>query len=558
LIELFDPQRDGYRSQHKEMLLIGSPGCGKTHSILESFVLPALVDHRPSKILACTFARDAARELRDRISAAAQIKTQDLLRTGSTIHSEAKWISEKTYGPTKLHKEVAPDEDEWRGGLGHQRGTLREDAIRLWDLGRQVCVIDSLPKTEADVMRVLYRGLDRSGSKHRVDDLALEILAYEAAKAADGTVDFTDLLLHALWSGHVVDRAVLVVDEAQDLTPLQIALVRLWAQGAEQLAWIGDPDQGIYNFNGADGTHLTRMIESGLTTRSLQQSYRVPREVHAVARRIILRNRDRVDAPYLPSRMPGEVYEAASLSEGIGYVEDASERGSVFLLSSMGRRLRLFAAELDQRGVPFRYRAAKYDKSSPWGNTSARYAILALCDILVGHLVGKDQLRALIEKIRVHSDAGDFFTGTKTDAKAACSALEPGEFLHAENIGRVGLDYSEIASCASLEAALARMGEMDRSAPQMRIYERLGEPGLRREPPLVLATFHGCKGLEADSVMVDLEGSHYAQSAVKRGDTREIEGYRRTLYVACTRARASLCLSHAPNDLGRLLAIQLF
>lgn len=568
MIKLFDPARDGYGSGHQTTVLIGPPGTGKTSAVLKSWLVPALAELGSNDVLACSFTKAAAGEMRYRLSRDTGHDEFYLRRTCSTIHSESfrmvrlannavsVWDGSKAKPRQRVAQAIAenPDpeeyiDDPWEK-LARPCSELRAEAERIWGIARHKWPLD-IPG-DGGLARYVSRCLTFTESRFRSDEIAAEIKAFEAEKKSVNAIDFTDMLTCAM-DCDPPGRELVLVDEAQDLSPLQILLIEKWADVARSLVWVGDPDQGIYRFSGADGAHLTGLMDRSedVCVRSLQQSYRVPAAVHRLARGCILHNRLRIDAPYLPADKNGDVFEAES-HRVPEIAESESRSGSVFLLARTCAALGQYAKDLEEAGIPF----ANERGASPMKQTAMVNLVIGLHDILSGRLVGKDQLKAVVNAIPGRPRSS-FLTGTKKAAQTAVNALEDGEHLRPEDITSVGLDSAEIASCGTLPAALAHIARLEASLPQLRIVDRGGVQSLRHEPSITLTTMHASKGREAHTVILDLDAPWPVRKMVRSGDAEEIEAERRVLYVALTRTLHCLVLVRGMDDLADLLGVRL-
>lgn len=573
MIHPFNPARDGYGSGNPVTVLIGPPGCGKTSSVLNSWLIPSLADLGSNDVLACSFTKDAAGEMRDRLSKATNQDEFYLRRACSTIHSESfrlvrlassgvsVWDASKAKPRKKVIQAIAEKTDpeappeELEDGWEHYAkpcSELRAEAERIWGIARHKWPDDIPPLEHAKLARYVSRCLAFTESRFESSEISAEIRAFEAEKKAVNSIDFTDMLVMALdcdppW------RELLLVDECQDLSNLQIKLIEHWAESSRALAWIGDPDQGIYRFSGADGAHLTGLMgrSDELCVRSLQKSYRVPAAAHRLARAVILRNRMRIDAPYHPADKPGEVFDAEE-HRVPEIAESEAQSGTVFVLCRTCARIGEYAKDFEEAGIPF----ANERGSSPMKQTTLVNLVVGLHDIISGRLVGKDQLRAVVNAIPGRP-RNSFLLGTKKAAQTAVKALEDGQHLRPGDIGSVGLDRAEIASCGGLTAALEHIGKIESTLPQLRIVDRAGVQALRREPAITLTTMHASKGREARTVIVDLEAPWPVRKMVRSGDAEEIEAERRVLYVALTRTMHCLVLVRGLDDLADLLGVRL-
>jgi superfamily I DNA/RNA helicase/RecB family exonuclease len=263
------------------LLVLAGPGTGKTTTIVEAVVSRIDRGLDPEQVLVLTFARKAAAELRERITARLARATKEPL--ARTFHSyafgvlrrEAALRGEPTprllSGPEQdlvirdlLAGDVGAGAGSWPARLHPALGT-RGFAQELRDL----------------IMRAYERGLtpsdlNRLGREHGRDDWQAaarfmrqygEVTALREAAAYDPAE-----LIRAVVSLWISDpallarereaRQVVFVDELQDTDPAQIELLRLLAGGGRDLVAVGDPDQSIYGFRGADVSGIERFPET--------------------------------------------------------------------------------------------------------------------------------------------------------------------------------------------------------------------------------------------------------------------------------------------------------
>ncbi len=254
----------------RPVLILAGPGAGKTRT-LAGRVLHLLELGVPAPdIAAVTFTRRAAGELRERLTrfmrAAGMpaVVTQAEVPEADTLHALAlrRWAGR---APLLLPEEAARKAFAARNPLWKAR-----DAARAWgafSLARERMQVADLPEE----------------IRHAAE-------GYQVWKADRGLADYTDLLekwLEALQSGELTPpwRHVLV-DEAQDLSPLQLALLRALlphggACDGAGFFGIGDPDQAIYAFRGADADveNSLRAMWPELETLTLSESYRAAQAV---------------------------------------------------------------------------------------------------------------------------------------------------------------------------------------------------------------------------------------------------------------------------------------
>ncbi len=288
---LDDTQHAAVTSDARVVRILAGAGSGKTRVLTRRIAHRAATgDADPRRILALTFTRRAATELEQRIGS---LGIHDA-PTAGTFHGVAfaqlrSWWADRGKVPPRLvqHKAsfvrrvLGPDEAPHALSVAHE---LDWAAARLVD-----------PSAYAATMRRLGRRTPLPP-----DRIASVIEAYTAEKRRRGVVDFDDLL--ALCTRALVaDRAFgeaqrwrfqhVFVDEFQDLNPLQFRLLRAWLppDGEADLCVVGDPNQAIYGWNGADNRYLARFDElfPGAATVRLDRNYRSSPHVIAAATAVL-------------------------------------------------------------------------------------------------------------------------------------------------------------------------------------------------------------------------------------------------------------------------------
>jgi superfamily I DNA/RNA helicase len=154
--------------------------------------------------------------------------------------------------------------------------------------------------------------------------------AWEDWKRENRFMDFTDLIEAGLRNFKIAPERpnVIVVDEAQDLTRLQLKLVRQWGRHADHILIAGDDDQSIFTFAGACPEVLLERDGEEFFNHVLSQSYRVPRAIHALSQAWIQQVARREPKEYKPRDEDGEVtlFHRASYREVHAALDDAERR----------------------------------------------------------------------------------------------------------------------------------------------------------------------------------------------------------------------------------------
>jgi hypothetical protein len=223
--------------------------------------------------------------------------------------------------------------------------------------------------------------------------------AWQRYKDETGTMDFTDLIEVALRDVSHPPGApdIGFLDEAQDLTPCEMALWRKWAAGMDKIIICGDPDQAIFSFKGARAAEMLTPIPEE-NVRVLKQSYRVPAAVHEVAQAWIekIPPTHRKQVEYLPRDYPGEVrhtdHHYKDPDPLVRLAEPYLEAGkTVMFLASCSYMLSPLLDALRNRGIPFSnpYRRRRLDWN-PLYRPEDKFTAVSRVAAFMGHLISWD------------------------------------------------------------------------------------------------------------------------------------------------------------------------
>ncbi len=263
------------------------PGTGKTKTLVSR--LRYLLEYRkvrPAEITAVTFTNQAAAEMRERIEK----------ETGKKQAGRAMQIG--TFHAICLNFLKEQGEEFTLMGEAQQR-IMAEEVISYTGVNAKPGkFLEQVSRRKSDMDAVLTEDFlsgdisDKWISDDPVWQQAFRI--YEERKNELHLLDFDDLLLRTVGcieSGQVTDSwekrfRYLLVDEFQDINPAQLKLVKLWSQAGRELFVIGDPDQSIYGFRGADSACFERLGKEydDLEVISLKENYRsVPQILKAAS-----------------------------------------------------------------------------------------------------------------------------------------------------------------------------------------------------------------------------------------------------------------------------------
>jgi superfamily I DNA/RNA helicase len=386
-------------------------------------------------------------------------------------------------------------------------------------------------------------------------------------KDENNIYDFTDLIDECLKNmpyapGH---PEVLFVDEAQDMTKLQLTLIRSWGQQMDWIVLIGDDDQTIYRFTGASpDAFLNPPIEAKMKT-VLNQSYRVPRKILERANDLIHKVKNREPKIYSPrinkvtnKEAVGAVHKHTAdwryPNELIDLIEKYDNK-SIMFLASCSYMLAPLIGELRNRGLPFHnpYRKVRGDWNPLQAGSTGISSKEMLINFLDSGIDGKFWNIVQFVNWAKYIKVGETNSGIKRKTgkiginrlKKAIDDNEPG-FHTSRNV------IAQILTEKGIKNALNRniewlMDHLPLNRYQtmqypFKIFKKSGYDALKKIPQIIPGTIHSVKGAEADIVVLFPDISQQAQAEIDSS----IEGFDsiiRTFYVGMTRARQELILT---------------
>ncbi|MFG2572433.1 ATP-dependent DNA helicase UvrD2 [Streptomyces sp. NPDC048481] len=546
VLEGLDPeQREVATALRGPVCVLAGAGTGKTRAITHRIAYGVRAGIlQPSSVLAVTFTNRAAGEMRGRLR---QLGAQGV--QARTFHSAAlrqlQYFWPKAIGgslPRLVDRKIQlVAEAAAACRLRLDRGELRDATAEIeWSK-----VTQTVPGDYARAAAKAGREVPRDPA-----EIAQLYAAYEDLKRARAVIDFEDVLLltvAVLQDRHDIAEQVraqyqhFVVDEYQDVSPLQQRLLELWLGERDDLCVVGDASQTIYSFTGATPDHLLdfRTRHPGATVVKLVRDYRSTPQVVHLANGLLAQARGRAADHRLElvsQRAPGpepayteypdEPAEADGAARRIRELLDAGvPAAEIAVLFRTNAQSETYEQALADRGVPYQLRGAERFFDRP----EVRKARVALRG--AARFGGNDTL--LEDAVDLPSQVRAVLSGEgwTTQPPAGSGAVrERWESLAA--LVHLAQDFAAARPGATLADLVA---ELD---------ERANAQHAPTVQGVTLASLHSAKGLEWDVVF--LVGVAEGMMPITYAKTDEqIEEERRLLYVGVTRARERLHVSWA-------------
>ncbi|MGY1751353.1 MULTISPECIES: ATP-dependent DNA helicase UvrD2 [unclassified Modestobacter] len=548
LAGLDEQQRAAAAAVRGPVCILAGAGTGKTRTITHRIAYGVhLGEFVPEQVLAVTFTARAAGELRGRLSALGVGGVQ-----ARTFHSAA--MRQLRYFAPRVLGGPMPEliENKLRVVAGAAtRNRLTTDRTSLRDLASEIEWAKTTLATPEDYpARAAAAGRELPFDAAAVAEV---YRSYESAKQRDGTLDFEDLLLvtaYAIEEHPDVAREVraqyrhFVVDEYQDVNPLQQRLLDAWLGGRAEVCVVGDPNQTIYSFTGADPDYLLGFADryGDAEVVKLERDYRSTPQVVGLANKLIgqapprkglpglrlLGQRPEGPAPRFVEH-PDEPAEAAAVAKACRELIDSGLPASeIAVLFRINAQSQVYESALADVGVPYVLKGGERFFERP----EVREAVL----LLRGAAAGGHEEGALVPTVR--------------DVLASVGWAE-----HQPPAGGAARDrWQSLAALVDLAVDLvAEQPTLDLAGFVAHLAERANAQHAPTVQGVTLASMHAAKGLEWDAVFVVGLVDGVVPIAQSQSRPEAVEEERRLLYVAVTRAREQLTLSWslARNPGGR-------
>jgi DNA helicase-2/ATP-dependent DNA helicase PcrA len=600
------PQREAVLTSEGPVLMLAGAGTGKTAALTAR--LAHLVRSRrawPSEILCVTFTNKAAREMRERVGQLIGPAVEGMPWLG-TFHSIAARMLRK-------HAELV--------GLQSNYTIIdTDDQLRLL---KQLIVAENLDEKRwpaRQLAGLIDRWKNKGLNPGELDALENEAYAngkgqrfyqlYQDRLKALNACDFGDLTLHMLnvfrqhrdiLAQYQQRFKYVMVDEYQDTNQVQYLWLRLIAQERKNICVVGDDDQSIYSWRGAEVANILRFEKDfpGAKVIRLEQNYRSTPDILAAASGLIDANSERLGKTLWTEQPGGDkvrvigVWDGPEEARRVGEeIERLEHEGAPLNRIAILVRAQFQTREFEERFITiglnykivggFRF----YERAEIRDALAYLRLIAQPADDLAFERIYNTPKRGLgdktLEKLHRHARtlgmplaaaALDIADADELPARARNTVLslmrdfarwrELSGTLAPAELARTVLDESGYTAALQAERSAEASGRLDNLTELARAleeYDTLGDflehvslvmdnDAADDAEKVTIMTIHAAKGLEFDQVFLPgwEEGVFPSQRAMDEGGLASLEEERRLAYVAITRARKRCTIIHAAN-----------
>ncbi|CAB3390657.1 ATP-dependent helicase [Kyrpidia spormannii] len=619
-IRLNRVQRQAVLYTEGPLLLLASPGSGKTTTIVMR--IGYLVEEKgvePSRIKALTFSRAAATDMKQRFQqffpgpAAGGVDF-------STIHSLAFQVVQEHFRRAGIKYRVIEGDAGGQVASGphpgppHKRQILRELYRRIVGENLTEDQLEELTTYITFVKNKLVP-VERLAHVHcdvpEAQRIFREYEAFKRAEAGGLLIDYDDMLVMAnrilekdeeLLKKYQARYDYILIDESQDTSLVQHAIIEKLARDHENLCVVADDDQSIYGWRAAEPKYLLdfKKVYPRALILKMEQNYRSSKNIVHVANQFIKRNKNRYDKNMFTFNPPHRDIviqdlvdyrqQAKYVVEQISQLENPREAAVLYRNRSSSIPL---VNELDRRGIPFCIKDADNGFFSHWvvqdilnfmrmAYTDKRPDLLEKIYPKLNGYITKQQM-ATLKEIHNHESVFDNLVRIVGVKDYQIGPLQTCKKLFAEMKGltpveaiaviRRDLGYEHtlmnmserlgfrkehlIGIVNTLEEIADGLGSLEEFANRLQHLENTMKASSRRMDAhaVTLSTLHSAKGLEFDRVyIIDLiEGVLPSNDDIQRlrnKDSAAMEEAARLFYVGMTRAKTHLELVTYRNKDG--------
>ncbi len=600
------PQREAVLTTEGPVLMLAGAGTGKTAALTAR--LAHIVRSRlawPSEILCVTFTNKAAREMKERVGQLVGPAVEGMPWLGTFHAIAAKML--------RRHAELAGLQSNYTiidtdDQLRVLKQLIQAEGLdeKRWPARQLAGCIDRWKNRG-----LLPQDLSAGDSEAYANGQGQKFYRlYQERLKALNACDFGDLLLHMLnilrANREILEQyqqrfKYIMVDEYQDTNQVQYLWLRLLAQARKNICVVGDDDQSIYSWRGAEVANILRFEQDfpGARVIKLEQNYRSTPDILAAASGLIDANSQRLGKTLWTERGGGDkvrvigVWDGPEEARRIGEEAERLEReGASLATVAILVRAQFQTREFEDRfiaiGLPYKIVGGFrfYERAEIRDALAYLRLVAQPSDDLAFERIYNTPKRGLgdktLEKLHRHARARgvplslaavEIADTDELPARARNTLLafmrdvarwrDLAKQTTPAELARTMLDESGYTAALQAEKSAESAGRLENLAELARAmeeYETLGDflehvslvmdnEANDRAEKLTIMTIHAAKGLEFDHVFLPgwEEGVFPSQRAMDEGGLASLEEERRLAYVAITRARRRCTILHAAN-----------
>ena len=609
-------QREAVEAIDGPVLVLAGAGTGKTRVLTTRLAHILATGHaRPWEILSVTFTNKAAREMKARVGKLIGEAVEGLPWLG-TFHSIAAQILRRHAELVELKSSftILDTDDQLRlmkqliqaEGIDEKRWTPRYLGSLIDGWKNRGLTPDKLPEDAK------YKFADGAGQKLYE--------AYQARLRILNACDFGDLLLHNLtiFMNHpdVLKEyhrkfRYLLVDEYQDTNVCQYLWLRLLAQGSHNLCCVGDDDQSIYGWRGAEVDNILRFETDfpGAKVVRLERNYRSTANILGAASGLITANKSRLGKTLWTEDEPGEKVQVRGIWDGEAearfvadeienWVSNGRQHREAAVLVRASWQMRAFEDRFLMLGIPYKVIGGpRFFERAEIRDAHAYFRLVrSIDDDLAFERIVNTPKRGIgatsVQKIaqaarsagismaaaaRLMTETdeirGAAKTGLKTFLRDLSRWAQQAETMRHDELAEIILDESGYTAMwredktpqaagrlDNLKELVRSMGEFDTLEAYLEHVSLVSDLDTTSDgDEASLMTLHAAKGLEFPLVFLPgwEETVFPSQRSLDEGGTSALEEERRLAYVGITRARERAIISFTANRMifGRWQAV---
>ena len=605
LTKLNPPQREAVETTEGPLLVFAGAGSGKTRVL--TYRMAHMIERgvRPWNILAITFTNKAAREMRERVDLLSPGATEDAWVM--TFHAACARILRRDIEKIGYKREFTIfDEDDKMTVIKHILKDLNINDKNYPPRSVKAVISDAKNRMLSPDEWLKENPDARSRPYYKI------YVEYENRLKANNALDFDDLLVKTLellvenppvLESYQNKFRYIMVDEYQDTNVAQYQLIRLLAGESKNVCVVGDDDQSIYGWRGADIRNILNFEKDFGSTKviKLEENYRSTSTILEAANKVIRHNTARKDKTLWTEAGDGEKIklchaaderdEAAWVCDNIKQLEkQGCELGDMAVLYRTNAQSRVLEEALVRRGVKYGvYGGLKFYDRKEIKDVVAYLRLLVNPedDVAFRRVINEPRRGigdASVEALSTYAannnmsllsaafDAGSAGLGSRAvsaitgfadlmaDLTGKLIDMPMTEFI-VELMSKTGLrkqyenskDPEDESKAENLDEFVAAVTEYERVNPEEGILGFLENVALvtdtdrldERTKIVTLMTIHSAKGLEFENVFITgLEETVFPLMRAMEEDN-QLEEERRLMYVGITRAKKRLFLSHA-------------